>query len=83
MAREESAELRVILLQSQGNGDSEMLGFKCQLNTPGESATRSKVLDEVGPCPRGTVLIKIVAVGRSIPNVFRTISWAASWTVEK
>lgn len=78
MAQEESAELRVILLQSQGNGDSAMLGFMCQLDTPGESVTRRKVLDEVSPCPRGTVLIKIVAVGSSTPNVVKTISWAAS-----
>lgn len=31
MAQEESADLCVILLQSQGNGDSGMLGFKCRL----------------------------------------------------
>lgn len=83
MAQEESSGVYVILLQSQGNGDSVMLGFKCQLNIPGESVTRRKALDEVGPCLQGTFLIRIVAVGRSTPNVVRTISWAAPWTVEK
>lgn len=77
MAQEESAELCVILLQSQGDGDSAMLGFKCQLNTPGESVTRRKVLDEVGPCLRGTFLIRILAVGRFTMNVVKTISCAA------
>lgn len=68
MAQEESAGLCVTLLQSQGNGDSVMLGFKCQLNIPGESVTRRKALDEVGPCLKGTFLIRIVAVGGIYPE---------------